>query len=230
MTSGVPSHGFDCRTRTYRTHCWICDEWVFYFECNHGSRLLFDDLGEPWPIHDHRGLSFEQKRDIAIRKVGEEKTEHFIANEMMAVTEGVRVDAGYRSHIVSAHRQTVEAPHIPPSQIFRQDPYPGASTDETGIVRELIPQVDIHDRFDFPRTGIAAAALGELGERAFAQLTVHTGALGEADSYSYTFLVDRQHLKESSVRREMVVRCGLRGVTVLERDPVWVCDTIELAI
>lgn len=31
--------------------CPICGERVFYYENSHGSKVWFDDLGPPWPIH-----------------------------------------------------------------------------------------------------------------------------------------------------------------------------------
>lgn len=224
MTSGVPSHGPWCRTRTFPMRCKLCGEGVFYFECNHGSRLLFDELGPPWPLHDHRNLSYDRKRDIAIGAVGKEATERYIATQMMTV----RIDDTYVRRIQRAYRETLEKPHPPARQIYRQDPYEGLTTDETGIVRELIPEVDVYDRFGVPRTSLAAAALGELGTGAFAQMTVHTAALGERDDYSYTFLINRERLDVADVHRESLVRLRLRGVPVPERECVWVCDSIEL--
>lgn len=69
--------------------------------------------------------------------------------------------------------------------------------------------------------------MGELGTGVFAQITVHTAALGEQDDYSYTFLISRERLDEADVRRESLVRLQLRGVEVPQRDCVWVCDAIE---
>src|SRR6266508_4582381 len=47
----VPTHGYDCRSETYPTVCNYCGQDVFYMECNHGSKVFFDELGDPWPIH-----------------------------------------------------------------------------------------------------------------------------------------------------------------------------------
>ena len=173
-------------------------------------------------------MSYERKREIAIRTVGKEVTQQYIEREMMAVS----VDATYGRRIQNAYRRIVEPTRAPSPlpQTLREDAYPGLGADEIGIVREVIAEVDIYDRFEIPRTSPAAAALGELGTRAFAQLTVHTGALGETDSYSYTFLIERQRLAEAQVRKGMVVRCRLRGVAVPEREPVWLCDHIEFAV
>lgn len=58
---GVPSHGPQCDTRTYPTRCRYCETAVFFFQCSCGSRMLFDDLGEPWPRHDCKLLPWSAR-------------------------------------------------------------------------------------------------------------------------------------------------------------------------
>ena len=47
----IPTHGIYCYTKTYPTNCPTCSQNVFYFSCSCGSKVFFDDLGSPWPIH-----------------------------------------------------------------------------------------------------------------------------------------------------------------------------------
>lgn len=55
-----PSHGPDiCGSRAFPTRCQSCRLSVFYFFCEHGSKVFFDDLGPPWPEH-HCGSSRSQ--------------------------------------------------------------------------------------------------------------------------------------------------------------------------
>ena len=37
--------------KTYPTRCKYCQKRVFYFSCDHGSKVFFDKLGHPWPVH-----------------------------------------------------------------------------------------------------------------------------------------------------------------------------------
>ena len=46
------THGSWCNTRTYPTQCPRCTSQVFFFQCDHESRVFFDHLDQPWPIHD----------------------------------------------------------------------------------------------------------------------------------------------------------------------------------
>jgi hypothetical protein len=53
---------------------------------------------------------------------------------------------------------------------------------EQGIVRELIPRVDILSRFEIPENlVIGLALLGSLAKRQYSQITIHTGALAETE-------------------------------------------------
>ena len=48
----IAVHGIICNTKTFPTKCHTCGASVFFFSCDCGSRVFFDELGEPWPVHD----------------------------------------------------------------------------------------------------------------------------------------------------------------------------------
>ena len=48
-------HGPSCNTITFPTRCRLCSTRVFYFSCDCGSKVFFEELGYPWPIHDCLG-------------------------------------------------------------------------------------------------------------------------------------------------------------------------------
>ena len=45
------AHGDWCNTKTYPINCKYCNKQVFYFSCDQGCKVFFDELGPPWPIH-----------------------------------------------------------------------------------------------------------------------------------------------------------------------------------
>lgn len=99
-----------------------------------------------------------------------------------------------------------------------------------GVVRDLFLDVDVYHRLDLTETSISAAAIGELGKGRFAQMTVHNTAIGEPDIESYTFFIRVRRIAGLNIRRGHLVYCSLRGLGVVERDPVWLCDEIEWPI
>lgn len=139
----------------------------------------------------------------------------------------VRIDAGYADRIREASRRP-RPPKPAGREILRENPYvAGTTITETGFVREFLPDVDVYRKHGVPETPIGAASLGELASGAYAQLTIHTAALGEEDDFSYTFLIARRMLTDAGIRKGDLVRCRLRGAPILHREPVWVCDGIE---
>lgn len=46
------NHSLGCHSKTFRMKCPGCQRKVFYYTCEHGSRVFFDELGPPWPKHD----------------------------------------------------------------------------------------------------------------------------------------------------------------------------------
>jgi len=51
---GERPHGWWCG-RTVPMRCHTCGADIFWFSCEHGSSVLFDELGSPWPKHDCDG-------------------------------------------------------------------------------------------------------------------------------------------------------------------------------
>ena len=216
--AGVPSHGPWCETRAFRAPCQYCDSSVFHFRCSCGSYVVFDSLGAPWPHHDCKHLPFQKRLEIVADKGLTEAAERWLGQQMMARTIGVDE---YRPRRAKDTGQP-----LAPREIVRMIPYDGLTADETGLVRELTHDVDVYARLGFPKTPVAAAILGELGKSVYAQLTVHTAALGETDDYSYTFFVESRHLTNKRVRKGVLVQVQLRGVDVHSADSVWVCDHV----
>ena len=57
-------HGPRCNARTYPTTCRRCRSRVFYFSCDCGSLVFFDNLGPRWSGHNcgHIGGGLHQIR------------------------------------------------------------------------------------------------------------------------------------------------------------------------
>ncbi len=233
MAGGVPSHGPWCSTQTYPTRCVVCGDDVFHFRCTCGSSVLFDHLGDPWPIHRDDSLPYQRKLEIVAAKIGgKDAAARYLETQMMTGT----VDAASGRRVEPTWWREVKPPPHPPlpdepaREIVRMDPYAGAAEDVMGVVRDLFRDVDVYRRLGLPETSVSAAALDELGEGRFAQITVHNTAIGEPDIESYTFFIRARRIAGLGVRRGHLVHCSLRGVSVVERDPVWLCDDIEWPI
>jgi hypothetical protein len=54
----IPTHNpNNCiKVKLFPTKCKYCGESIFYFECKCGSKVFFDNLGEPWSIHNYNEI------------------------------------------------------------------------------------------------------------------------------------------------------------------------------
>ena len=47
----IPTHNDRCVTKAFMTNCPDCRDDVWFFSCNCGSKVYFNDLGWPWDQH-----------------------------------------------------------------------------------------------------------------------------------------------------------------------------------
>ena len=47
----VPTHRYDCTTRIWRMKCDGCKQWVSFFSCSCGSKVVFNRPHPPWIRH-----------------------------------------------------------------------------------------------------------------------------------------------------------------------------------
>lgn len=47
----IPCHRPFCKTQSFPTSCWDCQQPIFIVRCSCGSTVLFDHAGPPWPKH-----------------------------------------------------------------------------------------------------------------------------------------------------------------------------------
>ena len=92
---GGATHGSWCNTNTSPTRCKYCQENVFYFTCDCGSKVFFEELGHPWNEHNcperQKVLDAESKKVIRkwVRKIGIERTAEYLDMEISEVKEAL---------------------------------------------------------------------------------------------------------------------------------------------
>jgi len=219
MPYGEPTHGWWCNARTYRTRCKYCGESVFFFTCDCGSKVLFDELGWPWP--EHRCVQY------LIAQYGKEVVERAMSVQMMLPGRSAaehQIASDYADVIHQHH----EMPKPQPTCIIRREPVEGQTTCDVGIIREVIPRIDIFKKLRVPEDSVLGVRLlGPLGRDEFGQITIHIGSLAHGNVESYTCFVRRELLQSSGITRGDVVSFRLRAFSVPGRCVVWICEGLE---
>lgn len=202
MPYGEPTHGWWCNARTYPTRCKYCKEEVFYFSCDCGSKVFFDDLGWPWPIHN--------------------------CMDVDQIVEQVRIDIqeDYAQGIAEREKRRRERTWEAP--IKAQQPREGERVEDIGIVREILEKVDVFKKFNLPADSIwSTKLLGELGSNDFMQVTVHVNDLSGTAMNCYTFLVRQKLWDRLGAVRGDLLSFELVGRSVPGGQVYWLCAGIS---
>lgn len=248
-------HGPWCNTRTFPMRCRYCGESVFFFMCDHGSRVLFDRLGQPWPIH--RCMESRQgwlKLDLGADIIPIDKfydrpksppksPRKPISNEPQYGNFSKYISDEMREELMNLIDESIDREYIEIVQkeienerqtstkstwIQRLDPYHGLEATEQGIITELIKDANILKKANIPEGSIGVAMLGKYAKVKLVQMTIHTGAIAEdpQENSSFTFFVEEAVVKKQGLMKGDFVTAKLRGIVISEKYPIWVCYNI----
>lgn len=199
--SGIPVHGRWCGSKTYPTVCRYCSDPVFYFQCNCGCKVFFDDLGDPWPRH--------------------ECAEYLATISPLKFT----VESTYTATL----RQNLRKPKA--FRIIRVDAKEADTVDDLGVIRELLREVDILAKSGVAADEhLGMALLGKLARTPHGQITIHTGDLSQGDLKSFTFYIETRLIDRLRLQRRQIVSVRLRSQPIPWKQgatrAVWVCKEI----
>jgi hypothetical protein len=218
-------HGEWCGTKTWPTSCPSCSAQVFYFSCNHGSRVFFDELGPPWPVHDcheswARGLRrfTDDNGDTAVAlKPGITVTRSF------AKPASFEVEQSIISEAQPAKRMKAPDPIVP------VEPERELAESHIGILREIRPHVDPVKVFRVPDATIGRASLMSIGKQAMGKITVHVPYPTEGNYVeSFTTWVPAKLLQDRRLKRGVTVALDLKRIQIVGRGYTWFCDSLTV--
>lgn len=104
----IPTHNPDscrdegCTVKFYKTKCDICKNEIYYFECSHGSRAIFDFAGQPWIKHHCNELL---RIITQFKKAGKKNKEIYDFIMEYSVKEGKKIPEDKKKIIDSALSQ-----------------------------------------------------------------------------------------------------------------------------
>ena len=209
-------HGFWCGAVTWPTRCPTCSERVFYFHCNCGSKVFFDELGDPWPKHQcfaAWGRTLKRTRGSG-------------GSVTVELSEWV---TAFRPPLGSIHNEVVSSEkrrrEWPPPIVAISPRVHDEEVAVTGVVREVRRGVDVYEAFNLDPTPMSAAFLEALGEGDWGKVTIHVPTPQAATLHSYTAWIPNEILDNPQHSRGATVEAVLRGFAVPGRDTsAWACD------
>ena len=226
------THGYWCNTKTFPLNCKACGSRIFYFQCDHGSRVLFDALGWPWPIHDCMNGSQPAAPERTDEEIFEalQRVQFSVRDERTSgLIHGTRRFNGIIDDaIVGRVRQSESSAR----NTMRMDPI-GREETLVGTVTHR-SEVFLESRFGLESDSIGARLIGGiLGGLTAVQITILVDEIAvdpdALDLMSYTFWCNPalvpEDLSEKDVICVTIVPSDMHGVGVK-----WVASSVELML
>lgn len=108
-------------------------------------------------------------------------------------------------------------------------PQEGEVVEEIGIVREILPAVNVFKKFDLPPDNLFAIKfLGELAHGNWMQITIHVDNPLDDVLLSYTLLIRTDTWQVSKARLGDLVCFVATGQCIPSRPALWRCKNITL--
>jgi len=212
----IPTHREDCTTRTWRTTCPDCKQTVYFLCCTCGSKVFFDSLGYPWPLHSKNCVPY------LIRQMISEGTP--------AVRIRSLLENDPRRHGTPMPKEIDElltsygaagSPYIYP---ILPDPTP---IQIKGIVKK-IDLINLFRRLNISNNEINRMIMGEFANRNYYEVVVQ-GKDNEDQRRinQWTFLIPCEEVDGNGFRMGLKVWGDLYAKAIYEEDVFWVANYID---
>ena len=223
-------HGIFCHMKTFPLNCRYCQQRIFFFSCDCGSRVLFDELGPPWPMHDCRTQNqsttpYKPSNVGAPIGVSVYRRSHNPTGLMYGWRNGKdSIDPALARRANESQNLTRNTVAI--------EPIGSIDAEFIGVVRERL-NPDLAQRQGLGRNSIGFRDLVRaIGDADPVQLTVQVDELpndpAAIDYSGYTFLLPRK-LAPRDIERGALILARLSPVEALGGiSRVWLAREIEL--
>lgn len=218
-----PTHGSWCNAVTWRTKCPSCREPVFFFQCDCGSKIFFDELGIPWPIHNCNtswGKNLIRTRDSS-------------GGITVEIAEGITVRRppekfSVDSSIVSKAKQRKQQSNQDPIIAVKPEDSSGKVT-VVGVLREKQVGVDVVKSLKLPvASPMVSAFLGQLAKGKQGKVTLHEPSPRQNILHSYTFWVSSKSVIDVKNSIGVTVMAKLSPLVIPDICAVWYCEYYEV--
>jgi len=210
----VPTHRESCETRIWKTTCLDCKKPVYFFACSCGSKVFFDLLGDPWPLHAdscpvyHARVMIQSGADPrAIRRLLDSQVK---ASGIPIPPELDQYLSGYGAS----------------GKIYYNDELPSEDPCEIkGRIHE-VNKINFFKRFELDDNLIMRRLLGELVTEPYLEVIVREDADQDIRIRKrWTFVVPEE--EAAKLRKGMTVYATLQGKPIIDDVAIWVASDLD---
>lgn len=191
----IPTHDSSCVTKAIPINCPDCKAAVFFFKCNCGSRVIFDELGYPWQIHNCRQRVIREQLQLLVgfeRMTDEEIFNKIDKNEKLS---GQKIsDEIYEiiENVLGKRKYTFNTKEVLPDDSI---------SDVSGRIMEFNREVNLLKKFGYDTSSeIALKLLGELGKGHFGEIKLRENPNTKNESMEFSILVKRSYYLKNNLK------------------------------
>lgn len=183
----IPTHKTSCYTRAYSTPSRGCGQAIWVFSFSFGSKVLFDELGSPWPVHVC--LSLKVKEAVALIR----NMDRLTNEEIYALVDKYAAD-----HRVELSDDMLALLDGEPGKRRRPFVFTSVKCHEGpelagGKVMEINRNINFYRRFGLEKGNlIAASVLGDPGKSPHHEIILRENPDRQNHSNQYSILVSEK--------------------------------------
>ncbi|WP_422359099.1 hypothetical protein [Reichenbachiella sp.] len=204
----IPTHDTHCVSKAYRTNCPDCSRSVWFFSCNCGSKVFFDQLGIPWPQHSCRERNLRELLET-LREVERlndqeiyQRIDEIIARNEVEIPDEI---SDILDNYLGGRKGKLTIIEVTDLDKL---------TDIDGQVIEFNRVVSFKSRLKLDMgNAIVVAMAGELLKHEFGELIIRSNPNRKNEVFQYSVLVKKSYLKTNPIKKGDFLLAAIKEVS-----------------
>ena len=217
----IPSHNLSCLTKAVRFNCQDCNRPVWYFKCSCGSKIFFDDLGWPWPLHHCK--NYEIRESIELIK----SIERYTDEEIYLLIESYQ-----KKHSLQLSDEIFEIiEYVIGKRKFKFSTTEVDCTSDidfiSGQIMEINRSINFYKKFHLDKSSIfSMGLLSILSKDDFDELIIRENPDKKNHSNQYRIFIEHKKLKSTQIKigNKILATVSIIDIPV---GKIWRIDTFK---
>lgn len=211
----IPYHRDSCVTKAFPTHCPDCQEDVWFFSCNCGSKVYFDQLSWPWDRHKCKERVIREAIELVKTSDRLSEEEIYRRIEMFAKERSWTIS----DDIIELLDFELNKRKQPFKKIEVRDLSNTSVVD--GTVMQINRDVSFIKRYDLnPNNPIHKGLARDLLTRSYSEIYVRQAANEYNQSNEFVIFAERGYLKSNPIMVTKTILAHIKKINTVS-DDLW---------
>jgi hypothetical protein len=216
----IPNHSSSCLTRAFKTRCRYCGEEVYYFFCTCGTKLLFESLGPPWPIH-YCLDEVEDIIDVITDTYG--TVDQSALNRIKIISE----ERGFELSDESLQKIKSYLRKNDNKQTKKKIQPIEAETLVFGQIMSIRHNINFFKKLKIQETIIGSQLLGNFGKESFAEITLRTSPNQNNEVEEYDIILPEALVRRLQLHEKEKIATKINSQSIAVTEKFWCVEFID---